>query len=129
MEVNYAEHIDDNIVTSNIKIPPLILQPFVENALWHGLSTLEGIKKIDLTILEQDEWIICEITDNGIGRTKATDAKKILPEGSLSKAVNITTQRLIDFNQEPGLDPVIFIDHCIGDQSSGTTVRITIKRI
>ena len=129
MTVSYTEHIEEEIIPSQLKIPPLILQPFVENALWHGLSTSTGPKKIDLTILQDDKWITCEITDNGIGRKQAGQLKKMLPEGSLAKAVSITTQRLIDFNNEPGVEPVIFIDHGDDIQPTGTTVRIFIKRI
>jgi LytS/YehU family sensor histidine kinase len=127
MKIDYKEQVDKNILTSEIKIPPLILQPFVENALWHGLSRKEGDKKITVTITEKDDWIICEITDNGIGRKKAAESYKTFPEGHLSKAVNITRQRLADFNQSPGTEPVSFIDLEKDDEALGTTVIIRIK--
>ena len=46
MDIDYKERVDENILTSEIKIPPLILQPFLENALWHGLSVKKVIKKL-----------------------------------------------------------------------------------
>ena len=61
--------------------------------------------------MRKDGWIVCEITDNGIGRKKAAEMGKTFPEGSLSKAVHITRQRLTEFNQSPGTEAVSFIDH------------------
>jgi len=127
MDIDYSEHMDENIIASEIRIPPLILQPFVENALWHGLSNKEGNKKITLAIKEKEGWIICEITDNGIGRKKAGETGRPFPEGSLSKAVNITTQRLADFNQTPGTKPVSFVDLEDNNEAAGTTVIIRIR--
>lgn len=125
--IAYEEHIDENIVASQIKIPPLILQPFVENALWHGLSNKQGEKKIILSIKEEEGWIICTITDNGIGRKQAAVAGSVFPEGSFSKAVHITTERLADFNQSPGTVPVSFIDLTEEGRAAGTTVIVRIK--
>src|SRR5258705_13582655 len=110
MDVDYTVRIDDSVIDSEIKIPPLILQPFVENALWHGLSHKDGIKKILLTITAKPGWIICEITDNGMGRKKAAALDELFPEGHLSKAVDIIRQRLFDFNQSSDTEPVSFID-------------------
>jgi ligand-binding sensor domain-containing protein len=127
VDIEYEEKINENVFTSEIKIPPLILQPFVENALWHGLSRKEGHKKVILTIVWQNGWIICGITDNGIGRKKAAASYKTFPEGHLSKAVQITRQRLTDFNQSPGIEPVSFIDLEENGVATGTTVIIRIK--
>ncbi|MFI5186867.1 MAG: histidine kinase, partial [Chitinophagales bacterium] len=127
MDVDYSEQVEENILTSEIKIPPLILQPFVENALWHGLSYKEGNKKIVVSITEKDDWIICEITDNGIGRKKAAESLKPFPEGSFSKAVNITNRRLSDFNQSPNKEPISFIDLEENGKVTGTTVIVRIR--
>lgn len=48
-------------------IPPFILQPFVENAIVHGVSHLEENGKIELTLCSHKDWIVCDIVDNGIG--------------------------------------------------------------
>ncbi|MES2773308.1 MAG: two-component regulator propeller domain-containing protein [Bacteroidota bacterium] len=127
LDIDYKEQVDEKMLSSDIKIPPLILQPFVENALWHGLSLKEGEKSITVTIMEQQEWLICEITDNGIGRKKAAESYKAFPEGHLSKAIKITRQKLADFNQSPGVDPVSFIDLEENGVATGTRVIIRIK--
>ncbi|TMI77903.1 MAG: hypothetical protein E6H10_18130, partial [Bacteroidetes bacterium] len=127
MEVEYKVDVDEAIIPSELKIPPLILQPFVENALWHGLSRKEGDKKIVLSITTKLGWIICEICDNGIGRKKAVDSYETFPEGHLSKAVNIIRKRLVDFNQSPGTEPITFIDHEENDVAIGTSVVARVR--
>jgi hypothetical protein len=54
-----------------IQLPPLLIQPFVENALVHGLFHREGIKRLKIQFDLQQETLICTITDNGIGREKS----------------------------------------------------------
>ncbi len=128
MALEYTELIGESLHTPAIKVPPLILQPFLENAIWHGVSQKEGNKKITVSVTEENNWIICRITDNGIGRKKAVEQNNLFPEGHLSKAVNITRQRLLDFNQSPGTEPVSFIDLNKEGTPSGTTVIIRIRK-
>ena len=128
MDIEYQEEIDESVSVTEVKIPPLILQPFVENALWHGLSSKDGKKSIKLSIKDQANWILCEIIDNGVGRKKAAETSKSFPEGTLSKAVQITTQRLADFNMSPEILPVRFIDlENEAGEPMGTKVIIHIK--
>ena len=127
VDVDYSVRLSEYIIDSEIQIPPLILQPCIENALWHGLGKKKGDKKIVLTINRKQDFIVCEITDNGIGRKKAAEFYESFPQGHLSKAVNIIRQRLIDFNQSPGIEPIRFIDLQKDGQPIGTTVIITIK--
>ncbi|MEO7310659.1 MAG: two-component regulator propeller domain-containing protein [Chitinophagaceae bacterium] len=127
MEVNYAESLDQKLFVEEIKIPPFIFQPFVENALWHGFSSKEGEKQITLSVHGDNDWLIFEITDNGVGRLRAAASYHSFPEGHLSKALAITRQRLSDFNESPATDPIIFTDLSENGQPSGTTVTIRIK--
>lgn len=129
-ELKYKEEIGENMRADEERIPPLILQPFVENALWHGLSKKTGERILHLKIKADDEWITCEIFDNGIGRKKATEQYNIFPEGHLSKASAITLQRLTNFNQPQAAPPISFIDHTDGQgEAAGTTVIIKIRRM
>ena len=105
----------------------MILQPFIENAIWHGLSKKDGDKKITLTITQQGEYIVCELTDNGIGRKKAQEFYESFPEGHLSKAINIIRHRLSDFNQTTNVDPIRFIDLEENGNAVGTKVIVTIR--
>lgn len=69
----YNVSIDEAINLEEIKVPPLFLQPFIENSIWHGLTHVEGEKRIILTVNKKEGNIICEILDNGIGINKARE--------------------------------------------------------
>ena len=129
MQLHYTKIIPENIVTEFEKIPPLILQPFVENALWHGLSRKEGEKEIKVTVNVKDDWLLCDITDNGIGRVKAQEWKSNSVAMHESKAIDITRKRLIDFNEDDLVSPIEFFDLYDDEKNpTGTCVTVRIKR-
>ncbi|MEX1382801.1 sensor histidine kinase [Lutibacter sp.] len=70
---NYIVNVDKNLSLENIKVPPLFLQPFIENAIWHGIMKMEGEKTIELTIKEENKNVLCIVQDNGIGINKAKE--------------------------------------------------------
>ena len=64
--------VDEGLLISSIQIPPLILQPFVENSIWHGLMhKKEGEGHLIISVKDQGNSIQCTIEDNGIGREMA----------------------------------------------------------
>ncbi|MBC7866959.1 MAG: histidine kinase [Gloeobacteraceae cyanobacterium ES-bin-316] len=129
MQAECSFQIEEDVLTATEKIPPLILQPFVENALWHGLSKKEGHKKISFGICIKEEWLVCNIEDNGIGRAKAAAIKTQNTQQYQSKAIDITTRRLTDFNDDKKIIPVIFEDLFLADgTAAGTKVTLYIKR-
>lgn len=129
VDLDYTEDIDPDLAIYNEKIPSLILQPFIENALWHGLNKKDGDKKLSIKIRAEKYWIICIIKDNGVGRENAAGNYDQLPEGHLSRATGITLQRLISFNNTPAVQPIEIIDvKDIHGNPAGTTVIIRIKR-
>ncbi|MGB5555510.1 MAG: tetratricopeptide repeat protein [Flavobacteriaceae bacterium] len=100
-EINFTIKVNDDIDTELVKIPSLILQPFLENALWHGLSSKDGEKKIDLTIGRgANGYIDIAIADNGVGRAAAEKIKqgKILKRKSVG--IDITKERLANFSRD-----------------------------
>ncbi len=100
-EINFNVSIDDDIDVNLVKIPSLILQPFLENALWHGLSSKEGEKKIDLTVSKgNDNFIDISITDNGVGREASEIIKKRKVLKRKSVGIEITKERLANFSKD-----------------------------
>ncbi|MGJ8548929.1 tetratricopeptide repeat protein [Winogradskyella wichelsiae] len=99
-EIDFVINIDPTINTEVIKIPSLVLQPFLENALWHGLSSKDSGKKIALNISRtSSHYIIVDIIDNGIGRvaSKKINDNKHLERKSLG--IDITKARLENFSE------------------------------
>lgn len=70
---DYVVNVEENLNLEPIKVPPLFLQPFIENAIWHGIMKKEGDKLIELSIKKEGDKIICIIVDNGIGINKAKE--------------------------------------------------------
>ena len=129
IDLEYNVSTDNELLPENEKIPPLILQPFIENALWHGLSRKNGRKQLSIFISQQDNYLTCAVEDNGIGRANAMAyKKKSTVESYTSRGTDITIRRLIDFNRMKE-SPVEYHDLVdIQGQAAGTRVIITIKR-
>lgn len=86
--------IDPALNPSNILIQPMIIQPYIENAIWHGIMSLDKPGKIDLNIYKKENRLICEIEDNGIGRiASALKNKKSLIKKK-SMGMQITSKRM-----------------------------------
>lgn len=94
---NYSIELPDDIDTSEIKIPPMMLQPFVENAIWHGLMPKQGDKKLQIGFsLNGHSELNCFIEDNGIGLAASRRLKQN-NQGSgehQSKGMNLVKDRL-----------------------------------
>lgn len=126
---NYTLDIDEAVNTSSEKIPPLTLQPFVENALWHGLNKKEGEKLLRIAITTNESWLFITIHDNGIGRNTAKLSGKKQLDDTTSKGIAITQDRIADFNQTTEPLPVIIEDlFDKNGQASGTCIRLQLKR-
>jgi LytS/YehU family sensor histidine kinase len=74
---NYIVNIDKKLPLDSIKVPPLFLQPFIENAIWHGIMKKEGDKIIELTVRESNGLVLCIIKDNGVGINSAKQNNKM----------------------------------------------------
>ena len=71
----YSIEIDESLDADMISVPPLIFQPYLENAIWHGLMHLEEEGMVTLNVLPKGDLIQCIIEDNGIGREMAQQIK------------------------------------------------------
>ena len=100
-EIQFKIIIDEDIDPHIVKIPSLILQPFLENALWHGLSSKDGDKSILLYIGKgKNGYIDISITDNGVGREVAEKLKESKVLKRKSVGINITKERLANFSKD-----------------------------
>ena len=124
----YSISTADELICENEKLPPLILQPFVENALWHGLSRKTGEKTLHISVSQNAGYLTCTIEDNGIGRASAAAFKKQQSNDFSSKGIDITVKRLLGFNMNGGI-PVVYQDLTDGQgNAAGTRVTISVKR-
>jgi len=113
---SYDFNIDKDIDVENTLIPPLILQPFIENSIWHGIALLKKKGNITITIKQKENMLICAVDDNGVGR-KGSSNKKLSKE---SMGINITKSRLDILNQLNSKKGSINLI----DKSKGLTVEL-----
>ena len=111
---NYEVKIADDINPENTLIPPMILQPFVENSILHGLAKKENDGKITIHIDKTEDLLKCTIEDNGIGRKN--------PNENLNKSygVKLTRERIALFDKSKNSDSGVFYT----DLETGTRVEL-----
>ncbi len=119
---------DPGVDNSSISLPPLLIQPFIENAIWHGLLLKEGPKRLLITVQYKNDFLEITIDDNGIGREMAGRFKNEELKRK-SFALDITSDRLAILQQLHGLDVAFkVLDKTENGKADGTRVIITIKQ-
>ncbi len=128
-KLRYQTLLADDVDTDSIQIPPLLLQPFVENAIWHGLMHKDegGTVRVAVTQPRQDHLHI-DITDDGIGRQQAAEYKSKSATKQKSFGMKLTADRIAMINQFYQTETRIDIVDLTDDQGrpTGTTVHIDI---
>ncbi len=99
-EIKYVVDKAPNIPLARVKVPPLLLQPFVENAIWHGLMLSPKEKKIEIQVYEEKGIIKLTLKDNGIGRKASQKLKSKKTYKKDSVGLKMTEERIAFFNQK-----------------------------
>jgi len=134
----YKITVEDDIDTTMLKVPPLIIQPYAENAIWHGLmhlpdrfpaarasgdGTQAGKKEkghLEIDVYALDEMLFYKITDDGIGRKKAAELKSKSASTQKSMGMRITADR-IGMLQQQNKTSIAITDLVLADGSPGGT--------
>jgi Histidine kinase/7TM diverse intracellular signalling len=129
---HYHIVVDEGLLPESIQVPPLILQPFVENAIWHGLANSDKSDKFcKVEVNQQNGNINISIIDNGVGRAVAAIIKenKINKLNTESFGMKITEERISIFNTGSNGKLKIAVEDNMdeGLQAAGTTINITLK--
>lgn len=121
-------HIDQKIDTELVMIPTLLIQPYVENAIWHGLMPLKERKGIlDISISVENEMLKIKITDNGLGRERSQLIRKKLSHKSMGMDIN--KKRVELFGEGNKEAHIVITDLYNGAEPNGTSVEITLPLI
>jgi sensor histidine kinase YesM len=93
-KVEFVFDVDEQLDLKDIKVPVLILQPFIENAIWYGLVPKENGGKLIVSINEKDGGVECVINDDGIGRELSKRHKAQYEATHQSNGIGLTHTRL-----------------------------------
>lgn len=91
--LHFAVEADRELLDDEVELPALLVQPFVENAVWHGLAEKEGDKSISVRFAANGEGFRCVIEDNGVGRDRS-GTKPVTDGGHRSLGMQLTSERL-----------------------------------
>ncbi|MBK7639503.1 MAG: histidine kinase [Bacteroidetes bacterium] len=91
---DYQINIDQTVSTDFVNIPTMMLQPIIENSIWHGFKLIEYKGKIEINFGVTESKLICTITDNGIGRMQSKKLQKSTLYNKESMAIKIIQNRI-----------------------------------
>lgn len=126
---DYNITVDDNVNVHEFQIPPMLLQPYIENAVWHGLRYKEDKGKLHINIAQtKADEITITITDDGVGREKSKTLKTENQQKQNSKGMSNIKKRVAILNAMYQDKVDVFIDDYIDADDTGTKVVVTIKK-
>jgi len=120
---SYTIEIDDELATEDIQMAPMLIQPLVENAIWHGLNNKKGDKKLTIRFYKLSEQLVCEIDDNGIGLKRSKESKSSLRSAHRSLGISNIHERLVVLNEKYKMNCALTItdkSQLTGENESGT---------
>ncbi len=120
--------IEPGMQTDFYEVPGMIIQPYVENAIWHGIMNMpeDAAGKLELTFQKEGSFIKCIVQDNGVGRKKAAELEKQKSPGHKSYGMAIAQKRMELLQKEQNPLPQIKITDLFtaGGEAAGTHVTI-----
>ncbi|GLR16053.1 hypothetical protein GCM10007940_06680 [Portibacter lacus] len=125
-QFDYEFNIDPEIDLSNFKVAPMLLQPYIENAIWHGLLNKKGKCNLQIDFLALDQHVKCIITDNGVGRKSAIDARKHKGSTRESLGMKITEDRIHSINALYHIKATAEIEDLVDSQDQPMGTRVTV---
>ena len=124
----YTIDVNSEIDTEEEGIPPMMVQPFLENAIIHGVAGIESVGKINISFSTDKDFLWVKVEDNGVGIKKAKQLKSQKSQQHKSVALEVIQSRLQNLSNEEFSSCFSMEDKVNGDKVSGTLVHLKIKR-
>jgi hypothetical protein len=125
---SYEITLDPEVCADAVEVPPLIIQPFVENAIWHGLLHKDTAGRLDIRInLLDDNILECVIEDDGIGREKAKEFKSKSATTRKSLGMKLTEDRIAILNKHTSVHASITIQDLVAANGESAGTRVILK--
>lgn len=125
---DYRLYMDKNIDGAQTAIPAMMLQPYIENAIRHGIHHKDdGEGYIEITFFREGQQIVCTITDNGIGREAAQALKTAQHITYQSRGMQLTQERINMINKNGGPPIVVTVTDILTENGSINGTRVTVQ--
>ena len=118
--------VDPNIYPETTYIPPMLVQPFAENAIKHGLKGLNGNGLLKISFVKKDSLIECTIEDNGIGREQANAMKENRNQDHQSLGMQVTRERIDAFKKEKKTESNFYIVDLKNEAGKATGTKVNV---
>ena len=127
-KLSFVIEVSPEVDVQYVRIPPMLLQPYVENSIWHGLMHKPEGGRVMIHIQHSNESLIIEITDDGIGRARAVELRSKSGENHRSLGLQVTAERIRMINKRFETDTQIRIIDLVDSfgQPCGTSVVLKI---
>jgi len=124
----YAIAVERNLGTDNVEVPPLIIQPYVENAIWHGLLHKDSDANLNIHVnMIDDSMLQCTVEDNGVGRVKSQELKSKSATSRKSLGTKLTENRLSLLNKHAELNATVEIIDLYDAAGAANGTRVILK--
>jgi LytS/YehU family sensor histidine kinase len=125
---HYSIQMDDGLDVSSLKVPPLIIQPYAENAIWHGLMHKEERGHLQIELHEEEDMLCCKIKDDGVGRKKAVELKSKSASTHKSMGMQISANRIAILQKGKGVNnPQIEITDLLFADGTAAGTEVLLK--
>lgn len=117
--------VSDENITENTQVPPLLLQPFIENSIRHGVLNLKnGSGEILVHFYRNSNFLFCIVEDNGVGRENASRLRKRENTFHQSKGMELVQKRIESLNSIYNCNITVSVEDIIDENKTGTRVKI-----
>ncbi|MBT8327903.1 MAG: histidine kinase, partial [Bacteroidia bacterium] len=124
---DYQLEVDSDLNTEDIEVPPMLIQPYIENAVWHGLRYKDEKGFLKINVAKEEEHLLVTIEDNGIGRKESQKLKTVHQRDYKSTGIENTKERIRLLNKLHNTHfEVNIIDLAENETALGTRVEITL---
>lgn len=127
-QFTYSIEVDESVLADNVFVPPLIIQPYVENAIWHGLLHKESAGHLTIRLfLQTEDLLICEIQDDGVGREKARELRSKSAATKKSLGMQLTEDRLALLNKQAQMEASVAVEDLKTSDGRPAGTRVILK--
>ena len=124
---SYSIIIDPHLNMYDMIVPTMIIQPYVENAIWHGLVYKKGERKLTVKIKKQNESLICWVEDTGVGRERANELESVYNTKRKSRGMKITKERMNIIQRITGQETLVNVIDLYDTHKNAAGTRVEIK--